>query len=192
MLHPVGDKHYIETIEVNKRVLPVKIVQASGVNATELYKLNPALRNTNYPILEGYHLLVPKHDAQLLSMTINNLPEDILPVWGQHEITTGESLSGIARRYGTSVVVLQQANNLHGDIIVAGPAWGRVRAMFSHDGSSIEKVQPSSPIEVMGLDTVPRAGDMFNSVESARKARVQVKEYSAASKVSDQNQVVVQ
>ena len=90
-----------------------------------------------------------------------------------------------------ATLLVQNGTLSQGDIIVAGPAWGRIRAMFSHDGASLQKAHPSSPVEVMGLDTVPRAGDMFNSVENARKARVQAKEYSAASKVSDRSQITV-
>ena len=120
LLHPIADKPYIETIEVNKRISPSKLIQASGINETELCMLNPALRNLNNLIPEGYCLLVPKHEAELLSLTIANMPEETLPAWHKHIIAKGESLSSIAKRYGTSVATIREANNLNGNTIMAG------------------------------------------------------------------------
>lgn len=131
---------------------------------------------------------------------IEDLVEAILLISDETMIKANPKASGagtvieaqIDKLRGVVATLLVQNGTLSkGDIIVAGPAWGRIRAMFAHDGAPLQKAQPSSPVEVMGLDTVPRAGDMFNSVETARKARVQAKEYSAASKVSDRNQVTV-
>ena len=120
LLHPIFDEPYVETIKVNKRISPSKLIQASGINATELCMLNPALRNLRSPIPEGYCLLVPKHDAQILSMTIEKLPAETFTAWEKHKITRGESLSVIAKRYGTSISALREANNLYGNTIVSG------------------------------------------------------------------------
>ncbi len=120
LLHPIADEPHIETIEVNKRISTSKLIQTSGINATELCMLNPALRNLNYLIPEGYCLLVPKHDAELLSMIIDSMPEETLPAWQKHIVAKGESLSSIAKRYSTSVAMIREANNLNGNTIVAG------------------------------------------------------------------------
>ncbi len=58
-----------------------------------------------------------------------------------------------------------------GDIIVAGPAWGRVRAMFDENGNTVTEAGPSVPVEVLGLDDVPLAGDELRVAPSDKVAR---------------------
>ncbi|MGI9227567.1 MAG: LysM peptidoglycan-binding domain-containing protein, partial [Gammaproteobacteria bacterium] len=120
LLHPIADESFIEPVAIEKRISPSKLVEASGIDAVELRKLNPALRNLNNPLPDGYHLLVPKHQAQLVSMTVNTMSEESFQSLEKHLIKNGESLSGIARQYGTSIAAIQEANNLAGNKIVAG------------------------------------------------------------------------
>ena len=76
------------------------------------------------------------------------------------------------RRRGPSATVLIQAGTLRvGDYIVAGTAWGRVRAMTDAQGNSIASITPGSPGVVMGLNAVPEAGDILSAVASERAAR---------------------
>jgi translation initiation factor IF-2 len=58
-----------------------------------------------------------------------------------------------------------------GDTIVAGPAWGRVRAMFDENGQQVTEAGPSVPVEVLGLDDVPLAGDELRVAPSDKIAR---------------------
>jgi translation initiation factor IF-2 len=58
-----------------------------------------------------------------------------------------------------------------GDTIVAGPAWGRVRAMFDEHGRQVSDAGPSVPVEVLGLDDVPLAGDELRVAPSDKVAR---------------------
>jgi len=58
-----------------------------------------------------------------------------------------------------------------GDQIVAGPAWGRVRAMFDEHGQQVNEAGPSVPVEVLGLDDVPLAGDELRVAPSDKVAR---------------------
>ncbi|MEJ7799741.1 MAG: translation initiation factor IF-2 [Ilumatobacter sp.] len=58
-----------------------------------------------------------------------------------------------------------------GDPIVAGPAWGKVRAMINDRGEQIKVAGPSTPIEVLGLGSVPEAGDEFRSAPDEKTAR---------------------
>ena len=76
------------------------------------------------------------------------------------------------RRRGPSATVLIQAGTLRvGDCIVAGSAWGRVRAMTNEHGQNINSITPGSPGVVMGLNAVPEAGDILTVVGSERAAR---------------------
>ncbi|MFM7013474.1 MAG: translation initiation factor IF-2, partial [Actinomycetota bacterium] len=73
---------------------------------------------------------------------------------------------------GATATVLIQSGTLHvGDSIVAGSAHGRVRAMFNEDGLAVEAATPSRPVQVLGLQSVPRAGDTFVVTEDERQAR---------------------
>ena len=73
---------------------------------------------------------------------------------------------------GAVSTVLVQSGTLHvGDAIVAGVAHGRVRAMFDENGQAVKEAGPSRPVQVLGLSTVPRAGDTFLATEEERTAR---------------------
>ena len=58
-----------------------------------------------------------------------------------------------------------------GDPIVAGAAWGRVRALIDDKGQQVKSAGPSTPVQVLGLQSVPNAGDEFRSSETEKTAR---------------------
>jgi translation initiation factor IF-2 len=73
---------------------------------------------------------------------------------------------------GSVATVLIQSGTLEvGDSIVAGSAHGRVRAMFDENGQAVTSAGPSRPVQVLGLQSVPRAGDTFVVTEDERQAR---------------------
>ncbi|MGX1791489.1 translation initiation factor IF-2 [Microbacterium sp. NPDC055312] len=73
---------------------------------------------------------------------------------------------------GSVATVLIQSGTLRiGDAIVAGTAYGRVRAMLDENGEAVESAAPSRPVQVQGLNSVPRAGDVFIVTEEDRMAR---------------------
>ncbi|MFB1427605.1 translation initiation factor IF-2 [Micrococcus endophyticus] len=73
---------------------------------------------------------------------------------------------------GAVVTVLVQTGTLRvGDNMVVGSAHGRVRAMFDENGAPVEEADPSRPVQVLGLSSVPRAGDSFLVTEDDRTAR---------------------
>ena len=73
---------------------------------------------------------------------------------------------------GSVATVLIQSGTLRvGDAIVAGTAYGRVRAMINDAGERIEEAGPSTPVQVQGLSSVPRAGDTFLQTDEDRTAR---------------------
>ena len=81
---------------------------------------------------------------------------------------------------GTMATLLLQNGTINvGDTILAGKAHGRIKAMFDFRGERIEKAGPSTPIMVMGLNDVPRAGDLFRVVDSEKEARAIVAEMEA-------------
>ncbi len=117
-----------------------------------------ALKRTNLDkLLEAIHL-----QAEILDLKAN----------------PGRSAEGIVieakleRGRGPVGTVLVQRGTLKvGDIIVAGMAWGRVRALLDDRGVHILRAGPSVPAEVLGFDSAPEAGDQFAVVENEARAR---------------------
>lgn len=73
---------------------------------------------------------------------------------------------------GAVATVLVQSGTLHvGDAIVAGTSYGRVRAMLDENGEQMDKATPSTPVQVLGLTSVPSAGDLFLVAPDDRTAR---------------------
>ncbi|WP_347331770.1 translation initiation factor IF-2 [Marinimicrobium locisalis] len=70
-----------------------------------------------------------------------------------------------------ATLLVQQGTLKHGDLVLAGQSYGRVRAMTNELGQQVKEVGPSSPVEILGLDNAPSAGDDFAVLEDERKAR---------------------
>ena len=70
-----------------------------------------------------------------------------------------------------ATVLVQNGTLKTGDIVIAGDAVGRVRAMSDENGKQLKSAGPSVPVEILGLADVPGAGDIFNAVENERMAR---------------------
>ena len=74
-------------------------------------------------------------------------------------------------RGAVASLLIQQGTLKQGDIVLAGLQYGRVRAMLDENGQQIKEAGPSIPVEVLGLDGTPDAGDPVVAVESEKKAR---------------------
>jgi translation initiation factor IF-2 len=73
---------------------------------------------------------------------------------------------------GSVASVLVQRGTLNkGDIVIAGTQYGRIRAMLDENGKPIKEAGPSIPVEILGLDSSPNAGDLFAVVDSEKRAR---------------------
>ncbi len=70
-----------------------------------------------------------------------------------------------------ATVLVQNGTLKTGDNFVVGNAFGKVRAMFNDRGASLETAGPSTPVEILGLETLPQAGDQFTVVADREKAR---------------------
>lgn len=80
--------------------------------------------------------------------------------------------SRLDRGRGPVASLLIQSGTLRrGDIVLAGLQYGRVRAMLDENGQPIDEAGPSIPVEILGLDGTPDAGDQFAAVESEKRAR---------------------
>ena len=83
-----------------------------------------------------------------------------------------------------STLLVQNGTLKQGDVIIAGTAVGRVRAMTDYHGRTIKTAGPSVPVEIIGMAEVPQAGDTFNAVADERMARQLAEERKQAEKDS--------
>jgi translation initiation factor IF-2 len=117
-----------------------------------------ALKKTNLDKLEEAILL----QAELLDLKANpdRLAEGVVVE------------AKLERGRGSVATVLIKRGTLHqGDVFVAGSEWGRVRAMLDDHGRTIQAAGPAMPVEVLGLNGTPSAGDEFQAVDDEARAR---------------------
>lgn len=67
--------------------------------------------------------------------------------------------------------LVQKGTLKPGDVVVAGSAWGKIKAMFDHTGKQVRKAEPSVPAEVLGLNGVAKSGDVFIVLRDEHEAR---------------------
>ncbi len=94
---------------------------------------------------------------------------------------------------GPVATVLVQNGTLRvGDVVVAGTAVGRVRAMVDDRGNQVKKAGPSVPVEIIGLSEVPEGGDLFYAVTDERKARevVEARKFKAKEEANQSRRAV--
>ncbi len=73
---------------------------------------------------------------------------------------------------GYLATLMVQAGTMKvGDVMLAGSNYGRIKAMFDHRGNKVDKAGPSTPVQMLGLDGAPQAGDKFNIMSSDAEAR---------------------
>ena len=118
--------------------------------------------------------------SALTGMGIDDLLENVLLVAEVKELKANPKRraagivieSKLDRGRGPVATVLVQNGTLHqGDYVIVGTAVGRVRAMIDDKGKTVKVAGPSVPVEIIGLDDVPQAGDELNAVEDDRMAR---------------------
>ncbi len=124
-------------------------------------------------------------------MGMDNLLENVLLVAEVKELKANPDRAAkgtviearLDKGRGPIATVLVQNGTLRaGDILVAGTAVGRVRAMTDENGNKLNEAGPSVPVEIMGLAEVPTSGDIFNAVTDERLARELVEQRKTAAK----------
>lgn len=132
---------------------------------------------------DGDTLIVPVSAKQKIGL--DDLMEAILLTADSMEILAnpnGKVIGSVIeaqvdKAKGVIATLLVQNGTLEmGDIVLAGSAYGRIRAMFDYLGKKLRKAGPSSPVLVMGLNDCPMAGDQFQVLHSEKEARQIVQE----------------
>ncbi len=111
---------------------------------------------------------------------ISELLENLLTVAEMEELKADahRSAEGVVieaeldKTKGPLATVLVHSGTLRvGDIIVVGDIWGRVKAMFNDKGRRVRRAEPTTPVEMLGLETVPQLGDTLTVMASEREAK---------------------
>jgi translation initiation factor IF-2 len=165
------------------RAANVPIIVA--INKIDLPTANPARVKQqlaeNGVIVEEYGGDVPVIEVSAKQrLGIEDLLEMILLVADMHELKANPNQPAIGviieakvdQRRGPVATVLVQTGTLKlNDVVVAGATWGRIRAMFDDRGRKVRRAEPSMPVEILGLENVPEAGDYLQVVEDERTAK---------------------
>jgi len=142
----------------------------------------------------GNTMVVPVSAKQ--KKGIDDLLEGILLVADSNEIKANPSGKVVGtiieaeldKSKGVIATLLVQNGTLEaGDVVVAGTAYGKLRAINDYKGKPVKKAGPSTPVSVMGMSDVPAAGDLFQVVASDKEARAIVAERIEAAKVAAQS-----
>ena len=179
-----------QTKEAANHAKAARVPIIVALNKIDLTSANPELAKRQLSEIDlvpdewdGDTMIVPVSAKKMQGL--DDLMEAILLVADNTEIKAnpnGEVLGTIVEaeldktRGAMTTLLLQNGTIEVGDTILAGKAHGRIKAMFDYRGNRIETAGPSTPIVVMGLNDVPRAGDLFRKVESEKEARAIVAE----------------
>ena len=165
------------------RAANVPIIVA--INKIDLPTANPARVKQQLAeigvIVEEYGGDVPVVEVSAKQrLGIEDLLEMILLVADMHELKANPNRPAIGviieakvdQRRGPVATVLVQTGTLKlNDVVVTGATWGRIRAMFDDRGRKVRRAEPSMPVEILGLENVPEAGDYLQVVEDERTAK---------------------
>jgi translation initiation factor IF-2 len=151
------DKQGADPARVRTELLSHEIVVESMGGDTLEIEVS-ALKRTNLDKLLEAVLL----QAEVLELTAN-------PNRAAEGVIVEAKLERGRGPVGTALI--QRGTLGLGDIIVAGSAWGRVRALINDLGDQVQEAGPSVPVEVLGFDSAPEAGDQFAVVENESRAR---------------------
>ena len=179
-----------QTKEAANHAKAARVPIIVALNKIDLTSANPELAKRQLSEIDlvpdewdGDTMIVPVSAKKMQGL--DDLMEAILLVADNTDIKAnpnGEVLGTIVEaeldktRGAMTTLLLQNGTIEVGDTILAGKAHGRIKAMFDYRGNRIETAGPSTPIVVMGLNDVPRAGDLFRKVESEKEARAIVAE----------------
>ncbi|MBQ7759589.1 MAG: translation initiation factor IF-2, partial [Acidaminococcaceae bacterium] len=173
-----------QTIEAINHAKAAKVPIIVAINKMDREGANPD--HVKQQLAE--HMLIPEDwggDTIMVPVSahkktgISDLLEMILLVAEMQELKANPNLPArgtiieaqLDKGRGPVATVLVQRGTLHiGDTIVAGTAYGKVRAMVNDRGEKVKKAGPSTPVEVLGLNDVPGAGDVLDSTDE-RTAR---------------------
>ncbi len=181
-----------QTIEAINHAKAAKVPMIVAINKVDKYDANPDKVRTD---LLQHEIIVEKlsgdvQDVEVSAITGQGLDELLEAIGLQAEILELKANPERAAmgavieaqldvgRGPVATVLVQNGTLRQGDIFVVGEQWGKVRAMENDQGERVKEAGPSVPVEVLGLNGTPEAGDVLNVVETEAQAR-EIADYRA-------------
>jgi translation initiation factor IF-2 len=179
-----------QTIEAINHAKAAKVPMIVAINKIDKPDANPDKVRTD---LLQHEVIVEKmsgevQDVEVSALTGKGLPELLEAIALQAEIlelkaNPNRPAEGAVieaqldvGRGPVATVLVQKGTLKQGDIFVVGEQWGKVRALINDKGDRVKEAGPSVPVEVLGLNGTPEAGDVLNVVETEAQAR-EIAEY---------------
>ena len=174
-----------QTIEAINHIQAANVPMIVAINKMDLPGADPdRVKNE----LSRQNVLVEDWGGEILSTHvsaetgdgIDTLLENIILVAEIEELhgDASTTFSGVVieskldSNRGSLATVLVQSGTLQvGSHVAAGPVWGRIRAMLDHQGERVKQAGPSVPIEILGLNGVPDAGEIIQAMPDEREAK---------------------
>ncbi|MFT7685518.1 MAG: membrane-bound lytic murein transglycosylase D [Candidatus Azotimanducaceae bacterium] len=119
-LKPIINEPYFEIVDTGSQIDLSKAAELADISTEELYLLNPAFNKWSTHPSGPHKLLIPVKKAQAFREKLIDLPVKERVSLKHHKIRNGESLGVIANRYKTTIRTIRKANNIKGNLIVAG------------------------------------------------------------------------
>ncbi|GAD54736.1 MAG: translation initiation factor IF-2 [Limimaricola cinnabarinus] len=181
-----------QTIEALNHAKAAKVPMIVAINKVDKYDANPDKVRTD---LLQHEVIVEKmsgdvQDVEVSAITGKGLDQLLEAIALQSEIlelkaNPNRPAQGAVieaqldvGRGPVATVLVQNGTLKRGDIFVVGEQWGKVRALVDDKGERVEEAGPSVPVEVLGLNGTPEAGDVLNVVATEAQAR-EIAEYRA-------------
>ncbi|WP_298447236.1 LysM peptidoglycan-binding domain-containing protein [uncultured Marinobacter sp.] len=181
-LPTLKDEPYFDIVETGGQLDLAQAAELASVDIDEIYLLNPSYnRWATSP--EGPHrLLVPHQNAESFRTALANIPPEKRVSWRNYVVKSGDSLNTISRKFSTTPAVLQQVNNLNGDLIRIGQRLMIPSASKNSDAyalSASQRLERKQDKKRSGskLRYTVRRGDTFWDI--AREHRVSVRQVAA-------------
>ncbi|MEY1557033.1 translation initiation factor IF-2 [Yoonia sp. R2331] len=179
-----------QTVEAINHAKAAEVPMIVAINKIDREAANPDKVRTD---LLQHEVIVEKmsgevQDVEVSAITGQGLPELLESIALQAEIlelkaNPDRAASGAVieaqldvGRGPVATVLVQNGTLRQGDIFVVGEQWGKVRALIDDKGDRVKEAGPSVPVEVLGLNGTPEAGDVLNVVSSEAQAR-EIAEY---------------
>lgn len=119
-LHDIGNTPYYTAVNVGSQIDLAQAAELADIEIQELYLLNPGYNRWATDPNGNHRLLIPNDKSAQFVAKLDKLPANQRVSWQRYKVSSGDSLSVIARRYETTVAAIQQTNKLRGSSIRAG------------------------------------------------------------------------
>lgn len=111
---------YFEEVNIGSQIDLNHAAKLAGISYRDLLKLNPGYNRWATAPYKPFKLLIPKDKVAHFNYNLARLPQSDRVSWAKHQVTRGDSLASIAKRYFTTVKLLRELNRLHSDTLKKG------------------------------------------------------------------------